>query len=357
MRKKIILVLVGVVVIMLLYLLFWPVPINPAAWTPPEMPPLTGVYEENNRLAAVEHLGAGAGFAPEAVVIDNGGHLYTGMEDGRIIRFENDGSNPQLFVDTGGRPLGMKFDTSGSLIVADSYKGLLSISPDGTIKVLTNEVDGNPILFADDLDIASDGTIFFSNASTKFPNDEFMLDVLEHQPNGQLLSFDPASGSTNIVLDNLYFANGVAISPDQSFLLVVETTAYRVTRYWLDGANKGKADIFIDNLPGIPDNITSNGSDIFWLALNQGPPTRETLDPLLPLPFLRKIIHRLPESLSPAPTRFGYVLGIDPHGGVRHNLQDPTGEIYADITSVIEYGGMLYLGSIGEDSIGRVAVP
>ena len=357
MGRKVILILIGATSSLLLYLLFWPVPIDPAAWHPPDLPPLTGVYQENNRLAAVEHIGEGAGYAPEGAAIDSQGQIYAGMDDGRIIRFAADGSDPQLFADTGGRPLGMAFDAQGDLVVADAFKGLLSISPQGVLTVLTDEVDGQPIMFANDLDITTEGTIYFSNTSTKFSIDEFMLEIIEHQPNGQLLAYDPATGSTHIVLDGLYFANGVAVSPDQTFLLVVETGEYRVRRYWLAGPNQDEVEIFIENLPGIPDNITSNGEDLFWLALNQGPPTRQTLDPFLPFPFLRKVLWRLPEWLRPGPTPFGYVLGLDSDANVRYNLQDPSGETYVEISSVIEHDGMLYLGSIGEDSIGRVPIP
>jgi sugar lactone lactonase YvrE len=357
MKKIVGLILVGLVALLVLYLLLWPVPIEPEAWTPPDISPWAGVYEENNRLAAIELLGEGAGYAPEDVAFDAQGRLYAGMENGHIIRFAGDGTNPELFADTGGRPLGMVFDANGALIVADAFKGLLSITGDGAITVLTNEVNGQPIHFANDLDIAADGTIFFSDASTRFSVDEFMLDIMEHRPNGRLLAFDPSSGSTRLVLDQLYFANGVAISPDQSFVLVAETTKYRVQRHWLDDPDQGQMDIFIENLPGFPDNITSNGVDTFWLALVQGPPARQTLDPLLPRPFMRKLILRLPESLRPAPTPFGFVLGLDTDGKVRHNLQDPTGESYDEITSVTEHSGMLYLGSIVEDSIGRLPVP
>jgi hypothetical protein len=123
------------------------------------------------------------------------------------------------------------------------------------------------------------------------------------------------------------------------------------------GSNQGKVDIFIENLLSFPDNITSDGSDTFWLALNQGPPTRQMIDPFLPRPLLSNIMQRLPEALRLAPARYSFVLGPDLEGNVRHNLQDPSGESYAEITSVIEHGGTLYLGSIGEDSIGRIPTP
>jgi len=352
---KILIAIGAVVGLLVIYLLFWPVPIDPVAWTPPEPPRLRGVYEPNSRLAAVERLGEGVGVGPEDIAVDAQDRIYGGMQDGRILRFQSDGSLPEVFADTGGRPLGLHFDTDGNLVVADAYKGLLSISPDGAITVLSTEQGGVPFRLTDDVDIAADGTVYFSDASSKFPNDQYMLDLLEHRPNGRLLAYDPGTQTTHLVLDELYFANGVAVSPDQSFVLVVETSMVRVKRYWLVGARKGESDIFIDNLPGYPDGISSNGKDTFWLALaSMRDPGLETL---LPQPFLRKVIVRLPQFLQPAPQKYGFVLGLDMEGRVVYNLQDPSGESYYFVTSVQEHQGMLYLGSVEEDAIGRLPVP
>lgn len=353
-RRKVLLGLASIFGLLLLYLLLWPVPIDPVAWTPPEPPPLTGVYEPNTRLAAVERLGAGAGFGPEDVAVDAQGRIYGSMEDGRIVRFQADGSQPEVFADTGGRPLGLHFDAAGNLVVADAYEGLLSISPDGSISVLSTEEGGVPFRLTDDVDIAADGTIYFSDASLKFPVDQYKLDLLEHRPNGRLPAYDPRTKTTRLVLDELYFANGVAVSPDQSFVLVVEMGKYRVRRYWLTGPRQGESDMFIDNLPGFPDGISSNGKDTFWLPLVS--PRDPSVDALLSQPFLRKIIVRLPQALWPAATAYGFVLGLDMEGSVVHNLQDPSGS-YAQITSVQEHEGMLYLGSIVEDAVGRLPVP
>lgn len=176
-------------VLVLIYLLFWPVPINPSARNPPAMLPAGGVYQENHLLTKVERLGEGAGFAgPEDLAFDAGGFLYAGVEDGRILRLSRDGSEIRTFARTGGRPLGLVFDGRGSLIVADAFKGLLAVSPDGTVRLLANEVNGERINFADGVDVAADGTIFFSEASKKFTQDRFVLDVYEHRPNGRLLA-------------------------------------------------------------------------------------------------------------------------------------------------------------------------
>ncbi len=141
MKRKILLTVLSLAALAVLYLLFWPVPVDTAAWQPPAAPPLKGVYESNSRLASAESFAAG-GHAPEGVAIDAEGRVYTGLEDGRVVRFQPDGRGPESFADTKGRPLGLQFDRDGNLIVADAYKGLLSVSRDGAVSVLSSEAGG-----------------------------------------------------------------------------------------------------------------------------------------------------------------------------------------------------------------------
>ena len=352
MRRKILIGLASCAALVLLYLLLWPVPVDPVAWTPPEPPALSGAYAPNTRLSEVKRLPPGAGYAPEDVAIDGAGRIYTGVEDGRIFRLRADGAGAEVFADTRGRPLGLRFDAANNLIVADAAKGLLSVAPDGSVSVLSTEAGGVPFRCTNDLDIASDGTIYFTDASSKFPLSALKADLIEHRPNGRLLAYDPRTGQTRVVLDGLYFANGVALSPDQTFVLVSETGAYRVRRLWLSGERRGQSDIFIENLPGFPDNISSNGGDKFWLALVS--PRNRLLDATLPRPLLGKVLLRLPNFLQPAPARYGFVLGLSQDGRVIANLQDPSGKSFALVSSALEHDGQLYLGSIGEDAVGRL---
>src|SRR5882724_5740088 len=143
MKQTIFRSLIAIVALLIGYLLLWPVPINPAAWTPPPAPELTGVYAQNSELARIERLKVDA-FAPEDVAIDSQDRIYCGTEDGRIFRFQADGTRPEVFASTKGRPLGLIFDHDGNLIVADAIKGLLSISPDAAVSVLTTEAEGIP---------------------------------------------------------------------------------------------------------------------------------------------------------------------------------------------------------------------
>ena len=246
--KRLVFLVAALVGLIILYLLLWPVPISPEAWTAPPAPPLTAQYERNSLLSTTERLSLGtetpspgAGFGPEDVALDAEGRIYTGLDDGRIMRLQADGTRSEVFSNTHGRPLGLAFDPGGNLIVADAIKGLLSVAHDGAVTVLATEADGVPFGCTNDLDIAADGTIYFTDASSKFPLTNFTADILEHGPNGRFFAYNPKTKTTRTLMRDLCFANGVAISPDQSFALVVETGSYRLHRFWLKGAKQGKS--------------------------------------------------------------------------------------------------------------------
>lgn len=351
MKRNILAFIVTLLAASLVYLFLAPVPIAPAAWTPPADPGLVGPYQKNWRLAPVQRLSLGQGHAPEDVAVDADGKIFGGLEDGRIVQLAADGTQPRLFANTQGRPLGLVFDREGNLIVADALRGLLSINKAGEVKLLADEADGVKFGCLNDLDVAADGTIYFTEASQKFPMSQHVSDLLEHQPNGRFLAWDPKTQKARTLLREIYFANGVAVSPDQSFVLVVETGMYRVRRFWLSGPKSGQSDIFIDNLPGFPDGISSNGKDKFWVALVT--PRQALFDRLLPRPFLRKVVYRLPKFLQPAPQRYSFVLALDSQGSVVENLQNGSSDCYAQIANVVEHNNALYFGSIGEDSLGR----
>jgi sugar lactone lactonase YvrE len=352
--KRLLLLVVLLLAAALIYLFFAPTKIDPVAWRPPVAPELTGPYQQNSRLSSTQRLSIGDGNAPEDVALDSTGRIYGGFEDGRIMQLQADGTQPRVFANTHGRPLGLAFATNGDLIVADAIEGLLSVNPNGEITTLATGAEGSQFNCLNDLDVAADGTIYFTEASNKFPMKEFTADVLEHGPNGRLLAYDPKTKQARTVIPGIHFANGVAVSPDQSFVLVNETGEYRVLRVWLTGSKAGIAEVFIENLPGFPDGISSNGNGKFWLALVT--PRNKLLDTLLPYPFLRKAIARMPKFLQPAPARYSFVIALDYDAKVVDNLQDPAPNCYAEIANVVERKGVLYFGSIGESTIGRFAL-
>ena len=342
-----------IVALVLLALFFWPVPYDPVAWRPKENPYGSGVFAPNQLLARaklIEIEGAG----PEGIAIGADGLIYTGLDDGRIIRVNADGGQ-ELLGNTHGRPLGVQFDAEGGLVIADAFKGLLRLAPDGTLEVLTDTYQSERMIFVDDLDIGSDGRIWFSDASTRFDLHDNLLDFFENRPSGRLMVYDPRTGETEMALDNLAFANGVALAADESFVLVNETFRNKISRYWLSGPKQGQSEIFMENLPGYPDNITRDESGRFWIALVA--PRTGLIDAVMPLPFLRKALWRIMQIARMSPVTPGsWAIAADANGEVLHNLEDPTGRVHT-VTSVIAHDGQLYIGSLTSTTIGVLTAP
>lgn len=354
MAKKILGWLVGALLVLLLYSFVWPVHIDPIAWEPQPVPTLEGDFAENRVLQGMELFATPNGHGPEDVALDAEGRIYVGVEEGQIIRYAADGSDPQVFADTGGRPLGLDFDNDGNLIVADAAKGLLSVTPTGAISVLCTEAGSHPLGFTDDVDVDSQNVAWFSDASHKWDHQEVMNEVLESRPNGRLLKYDISTGECVVVLDELFFANGVAVSPDDSYVLVNETMRYRTKRVYVRGPRSGEVEVFIDNLPGFPDGISTGADGVFWLAIYA--PRNELLDSAGPTPWLRKLIHRIPAALQPKPRRHPFVLGLDASGKVVHNLQDADGAEFSKSTSAEQVGDWLFIGSLTEPNWGRISL-
>lgn len=350
--KKIVVRGAAIVVALLLLFVLWPAKIDPVAYMPPEGPGFTGVYASNDGLKGAETIALEFSRGPEDVAVDSQGRIYGGLHDGQIVRILPDGTQEVFAMIDGGRPLGLHFDAAGNLIVADAWKGLLSFDASGAMTVLSTEEGGVPFAFADDLDIASDGKIYFSDASHTYNQPDYRLDLLEARGNGRLLVFDPATGDTTKLLDNLYFANGIALSQNEDFVLVNETGRYRVTRYWLKGEKAGTSDIFIDNLPGFPDGISSNRQGTFWLAVPS--PRNPMMDNLHPKPWAKGLVSKLPTFMQPSAIHMGMVIALDEEGNVTRTLQDPAGETVYMVTSAEQVGDMLYLGSLEAPQVARI---
>lgn len=346
MLRRVSLVIAAVVVLGVGYLCAWPVPIDPVAWTPSADPGFTGAFAENNGLSAAELLPIGP--APEDVAIGPDGHAYAGLLDGRIVRV-GDGT---VLANTGGRPLGMEFAPDGSLVVADAHRGLLRVRA-GAVEVLATTCDGVPFGFTDDVTVAPDGTIYFTDASWKFGLGLSAVDYLEHRGNGRLLVHTPA-GETRTLQRDLNFANGITLAHDGRSLLFTETFTYRVWRRWLQGPKAGTSELLVDGLPGFPDNIDRGPEGTYWLALVK--PRSPRADALAGSPFARKVLMRLPEAMLPLPERRGMVVQIDEAGRVLRTLQDPSGRV-AVTTSAILHRGFLLVGSYEEPHLARVKWP
>lgn len=337
------------------YLLVWPVEVDPVAWTSPDDNGYTGAFAQNQHLSQIQRIELNDQIGPEDMALGRDGNVYFALLSGDIQYIDTSGKVSTL-SNTGGRPLGIEFDQQGNLLVADAFKGLLSVDPKGAVTSLVTEVDGIAVNYADDVDIADNGKIYFSDASTKFHAKKYgtfeasLLDINEHGGHGRLIEFDPITKQSVTILDGLNFANGVAISHDQNWVLVNETGTYRILKVGIAESNKGEVETLIDNLPGFPDNISRGENGVYWFGLVS--PRSKPLDLLSESAFLRKVVQRLPAFMRPKAQHFGHIVAVDDQGQVIHNLQDPLG-MFGHTTGALEVGKELYVSSLHEPALAK----
>ena len=350
-------IVIALVVLAGLYLSFWPVPVEPVAYDPPEPPGLTGVYAENSSLSGADFISLPDGaIGPEDLAVLPGRLVYSAGLDGTLYRI--DGTAPEVVAKLDGRPLGLDGGPDGRLYIADSFNGILTWSADEGVRPLATEIDGAPILYANQLDVARDGTVYFSNSSDRFDPETMggtkptsVMSIWEQSEAGYVARIDP-DGTVQKIAEGFVFTNGVALSPEEDFLLIAETGRARIHRLWLSGPRAGEQEVLLDNLPGYPDNIEPMGDGTFWIAFAS---PRVPAEALMPYPTLRKVIWRLGPMVRPAPIEEGHLIEIDLQGRVLRSLQDPEG-ILGITTGGRIVGDDFYIMTLDSPGFGRMPV-
>jgi ribose transport system permease protein len=323
-------------------------------------------YALNNRIADTEYIGLGELEGPEDVILDRDDNLYCGTRHGEIVRFfAPDYRRSEVFAHTGGFPLGLAFDRDGRLITCVGAMGLYAVERDGTVRQLSAEtrrsftsiVDDARLRDPNDLDVAPDGKIYFTDSTTRYDAHDWALDSIEGRPTGRLLVYDPETGETKTLLEKYRYANGVCLAHDGKSLFFAESWACRVHRYWLEGSRAGTAECVIRDMPGYPDNINRASDGSYWMAwLGMRTPS---FDLALRHPgFRKRMTRRLPSDEWLFPNiNTGGVVKFREDGTIVETLGDMTGASHPMVTSMREHKGYLYVGGILNNRVGRYKIP
>ncbi|XP_062165724.1 protein STRICTOSIDINE SYNTHASE-LIKE 10 [Alnus glutinosa] len=325
----------------------------------------------HDQLHAAEIIQLTGAVGPESLAFDpNGEGPYTGVADGRILKWQGDvrGWTDFAFTTSArkecfrpfapelehlcGRPLGLRFEKkTGNLYIADAYLGLQVIGPAGGLATqVVTEAEGQPLLFTNDMDIDEhEDVIYFTDTSRSFQRRQFMASILSGDKTGRLLKYDKSGKGLTVLLKGLAFANGVALSNDTSFVLVAETTTCRILRLWLHGPNAGNVDVFAE-LPGFPDNVRRNSRGEFWVALHakKGLFASWILSnswvgkTLLKLPLSFKQLH----SLLIGGKAHAAAIKLSEEGKFLEVLEDSEGKTVRFVSEVEEKDGKLWIGSV-----------
>ncbi|MGZ4441589.1 MAG: SMP-30/gluconolactonase/LRE family protein [Nocardioidaceae bacterium] len=285
----------------------------------------------------------------EDVVVDAEGWVYTGTADGSVFRVHPEGRRIDRVGSTGGRPLGLELLNDGRLLVCDAQRGLLALDVHtGAVEVLTDLVHGQRMAFCNNAAVHTDGSIYFSDSSRQYGLDHWKADMVENTTSGRLLRRAP-DGTVEVLLEGLRFANGVALSEDESYVAVAESAGRTVKRLWLTGVRAGRVDHLAPELPGYPDNIALGSDGLVWVTIAS--PTDRLLERLMtgPMP-LRRLAWRLPQRVQPKPKRTVRVMAFDDSGRTVHD-RSLDASAYHMVTGVREHDGVVWLGSLEEPAV------
>lgn len=192
--------------------------------------------------------------------------------------------------------------------------------------------------------------------------------------------------ASTMLLDGINFANGIALSPNEEFLVVAETGSSQLLKLHLRGPFKGQKEIFSTALPGNPDNLSPDSKGI-WVPLvmardSENPAVFQLIsvyprirrfilrifalfelpfrmwNAILPNVFCKKVLYAtvsFNSFIELVPTRTT-VLRIDWEGNVVGVLHGYDKSIRF-ISQVLQEGEALYLGSPFNDFIGKITLP
>jgi sugar lactone lactonase YvrE len=277
------------------------------------------------------------------------GAVFTGTADGAIWRIPHGASTADKVAVTGGRPLGIEIDPDGRLLVCDAHKGLLRVDTStGRVESVADSVAGTKMVFCNNAAVAADGTVWFSDSSKHFGIDRWKDDFVQNTGTGRLLRRDP-DGTISVVQEGLRFANGVALSKDEDYVVVAETAGRTLVRHWLTGDKAGQQDLLSEELPGYPDNIARGSDGLIWVTI------ASPRDPLVeriqrgPL-WLRRQVTKIPEALQPRPKKTIRVQAFDDAGTLVHDVDVKDGG-YHMVTGVREHDGRVWMGSLEEPAV------
>ncbi|KAL3353936.1 hypothetical protein AABB24_018553 [Solanum stoloniferum] len=334
-------------------------------------------FEENplidRRFVEVIRIVGGA-VGPESFAFDpHGDGPYTGVSDGRIIKWLQNETRWFDFAFTSpnrdgcegfhdhstsehicGRPLGLEFDeNSGDLYIADAYLGLLVVGPNGGLATqVAKFAQGVPFGFTNSLCIDQNhGVLYFTDSSITYSRRSHISVIVSGDDTGRLMKYDMKNKQVSVLLKNLKFPNGIAISKHGDFLLFVETTTCKIFKLWLNTSKAGSVEV-VSELPGFPDNIKRNKKGEFWVGVNSR--RSKFLDWVLSKNWIKNNLVKIPFDITKAHSflannGFGggsLAIRLSEDGHVVEILEDPKRKRWKFVSEVHEMNGNLWIGSV-----------
>jgi gluconolactonase len=201
--------------------------------------------------------------------------LWSDIPNNRIMRWDEETGRVGIYRKPSNNANGNTRDRQGRLVTCEhDARRVTRTEYDGTITVLIDKFDGKPLNSPNDVVVKSDDSIWFSD-----PPFGILGNYEGHAATPELPTnvyrLDPRTGQATAVTAGDYRPNGLAFSPDESKLYIVNATAtpreilvYDVTDNGTRLANKR---VFITaEAGGTPDGFRIDTDGNLWCGWGMG---------------------------------------------------------------------------------------
>lgn len=226
--------------------------------------------------AHIERIATGFRFTEGPVWFGDGRYLlFSDIPDDRIYRWDETTGGISVFREPSHYTNGNTRDRQGRLISCEhDTQRVTRTEYDGTITVLADSWEGQKFTAPNDVVVKSDGTIWFTDNGAGTRGNYLGHKDAQHHP-FRVYRLDPATGALSIVVDTQARPNGLAFSPDESKLYVVDTPGTGVRSTYVydvvdNGTKTANGRVFFDG-PGWADGIRVDTEGNVWGGMSGGP--------------------------------------------------------------------------------------
>ncbi len=224
-------------------------------------------------LAAVERLFTGCRWAEGPVWFgDARCLLWSDIPNDRILRWDEETAATTVFRKPSRNANGNTRDREGRLISCEHGAHRVTRTEyDGGITVLMDRWEGRRLNSPNDVVVHSDGSVWFTDPEFGILG-YYEGERAEPELPTNVYRVDPRTGEASVVAGDIARPNGLAFSPDERVLYVVEcgVSPRRLLAYDVDGARLSRRREFIDAGPGTPDGFRCDVDGNLWCGWGMG---------------------------------------------------------------------------------------
>jgi gluconolactonase len=230
--------------------------------------------------AVVERVASGLRWAEGPAYFPAGRYLlFSDIANNRIMRLVEDDSHLSVFRQPSMNSNGNTVDREGRLVSCEhAGRRVTRTEHDGRITVLADRWDGKRLNAPNDVAVAPDGSIWFSDPTYGLDGNYEGPKGVKEQASNNVYRIDPRSGAVTKAADGFDQPNGLTFSPDARTLYVVDSGAGNVRAFEtdLEHGRLGAARMFIDKQgPGGTDGLRCDTAGNIWCSWGWGDPKED----------------------------------------------------------------------------------